>query len=129
MRWIIKMLLINKNIHYNKIFALFSLLLIFVFNGKLLSQQDSLLKKISDMEVSLSTADDSDENLFMMSVSFQSFYDELSPVGEWIEISKEDIESDVKDGEGQGFASDIIADGDNLYIGILRVWQMTGILI
>jgi hypothetical protein len=84
--------------------------------------EDSLLKKINDMDVSLNSIDDNEEDLYMMSVSFQSFYDELSPVGEWIKISKDEINDDLKDGEGQGFSSDIIQQDEDVYI-----WRPTGV--
>lgn len=78
------------------------------------AQSDSaLLNKIQNIEVSLSSVDDTLEDLYMMTVSFQSFYDELSPDGEWIEITKDEIKDDLKDGEGQGFSS-VLQDGDEM---------------
>jgi hypothetical protein len=80
--------------------------------------QDSLLiEKIKNIDVSLTSTDETDEDLYDVSVSFQTFYDGLSPDGYWIEITKEEINEDLKDGEGQGFASDIIlTDDGNLFI-------------
>lgn len=67
----------------------------------LIAQEDSLLlEKIKNIEVSLTSVPD-EENLYTPEVSFQSFYDELSPYGEWIMITKEEIEKELKDGEGQ----------------------------
>jgi hypothetical protein len=76
--------------------------------------QDSLLKQISDIEISLESPVEAEENLFMNTVSFQSFYDVLSPMGEWIQITKEDIDEDLNEGEGQSFSS--IADDELLFI-------------
>lgn len=78
------------------------------------SAQDSLLKQISNIDVSLEAPVDAEENLFMNTVSFQSFYDVLSPMGEWIQITKEDIDEDLSNGEGQSFSS--LADDELLFI-------------
>jgi hypothetical protein len=93
-------------------------LLILLFSVNYLQSQDSLLiEKIKNIDVSLVNTDDMDEDLFEVTVSFQTFYDGLSPDGDWIQITKEEIDEDLKDGEGQGFASDImIDDNDNLFI-------------
>jgi hypothetical protein len=77
--------------------------------------QDSLLKQINDIDISLSSPVESEENLFMNAVSFQSFYDVLSPMGEWIQITKEDIDEDLNDGEGQAYSS-TMDDDDLLFI-------------
>lgn len=79
--------------------------------------QDSLLEKIKDIEISLNEPPDSEENLYLNTVSFQSFYDVLSPMGEWIQITKEDIDEDLNDGEGQSVKSLVgFAEDDFLYI-------------
>ncbi len=65
--------------------------------------QDSLLKKINDIDISLDEPITGEEDLYMNTVSFQSFYDVLSPMGEWIQITKEDVDDDLSDGEGEGF--------------------------
>src|SRR4030095_7031414 len=69
------------------------------------SNDDSLLKQISNIEVELNTPLEANEDLYLNTVSFQSFYDVLAPMGEWIQVSKEDIDEDINDGEGQGFSS------------------------
>jgi len=72
----------------------------------LIAQDDSLLlEKIKNIEVSLTFLPD-EENLYSPEVSFQSFYEELSPYGEWIMMTKEEIEKALKDGEGQAFSAD-----------------------
>lgn len=78
--------------------------------------QDSLLKQISEIDVDLDVTVDAEENLFMNTVSFQSFYDVLSPMGEWIQITKEDIDEDLNDGEGQGYSSYLEGDDELLFI-------------
>lgn len=78
------------------------------------SGEDSLLKQISEIEFSLDEPVDSEEDLYMNSVSFQSFYDVLSPMGEWIQITKEDVDEDLNEGEGQSFSS--LFDDGPLYI-------------
>ena len=67
--------------------------------------QDSILEKINNIDIALEAPPDSVENLYLNAVSFQSFYDLLAPVGEWIQISKEEIDEELGDGDGQGFAS------------------------
>lgn len=80
-----------------------SLLFILLASGTLYSQnQDSLLEKIKNIEIALDEPITADEDLYMNTVSFQSFYDVLSPMGEWIQITKEDIDDDLSDGEGEG---------------------------
>lgn len=74
--------------------------------------EDSLLQKINSIDVALNAPPDSEENLYLNTVSFQSFYDLLSPVGEWIQVSKDDVDEEMGDGNGQG--NGLIADGDNL---------------
>ncbi|HAX49603.1 MAG TPA: hypothetical protein PK605_08930 [Ignavibacteria bacterium] len=79
--------------------------------------QDSLLEKIRNIDVTLNEAPDSEENLYMNTVSFQSFYDILSPMGEWIQITKEDIDEDLSDGEGEGrFSASYYDDESYLFI-------------
>jgi hypothetical protein len=88
--------------------------ILFLISINASAQNDTaLLNKIQNIEVSLSSVDDTVEDLYMMTVSFQSFYDELSPDGEWIEITKDEIRDDLKDGEGQGYSS-IIQDGEEM---------------
>lgn len=67
--------------------------------------EDSLLKQISNIEVELNTPVEAEENLFLNTVSFQSFYDVLSPMGEWIQVTKEDVNEDLDEGSGQGYSS------------------------
>lgn len=68
--------------------------------------EDSLLKKIKEIEVSLDAPTEDEENLFMNTVSFQSFYDELLPMGDWLELTKEDLDQDLNDGEGQSITDE-----------------------
>jgi hypothetical protein len=82
--------------------------------------EDSLLKQISEIEINLNTVE-SEENLYMNTVSFQSFYDVLSPMGEWIQITKEDIDEDLNDGDGQSYSS--LYDGDE---ELLFIWKPAG---
>ncbi len=67
--------------------------------------QDSLLEKIKDIDISFNEPVEAEENLYLNTVSFQSFYDVLSPMGEWIQITKEEIDEELGDGEGQSFSS------------------------
>ena len=84
------------------------------------AQNDSLLlEKIKNIDVSLNPVQYDEENLYLPEVSFQSFYDELSPYGEWIMITKEEIDSELTKGEGQGYSS--ITDDENF----IYVWQPT----
>ena len=107
---------------FKSITGLVVLSALFIFTHSIHGQEDSLLKKISEMDVSIDSTDDSLEDLYNISVSYQSFYDELAPSGEWLKITKDETDEDLKDGEGQGFASDIIrADEIELYI-----WHPTG---
>jgi uncharacterized protein DUF6600 len=81
-------------------------------------QTDSaLIEKIKSIDVSLNSVQFDDENLYLPEVSFQSFYDELTPYGEWIMITKEEIDSELTKGEGQGYSS--IGDDENF----IYVWQ------
>lgn len=83
--------------------ARFSLIYILLASGILYSQnQDSLLEKIKNIDIALDEPITNDEELYMNTVSFQSFYDVLSPMGEWIQITKDDIDDDLSDGEGEG---------------------------
>ncbi|MEO8513244.1 MAG: DUF6600 domain-containing protein [Ignavibacteria bacterium] len=78
----------------------------FIITATLYSQnQDSLLEKIQNIDISLDEPITGDEDLYMNTVSFQSFYDVLSPMGEWIQITKEDIDDDLSDGDGEGISS------------------------
>ncbi len=81
--------------------------------------QDSLLKKISDIDISLDEPITSEEELYLNTVSFQSFYDVLSPMGEWIQITKEDIDDDLSDGEGEGL-NNYTAYTDEEFLFILK---------
>ena len=95
-------------------------LAVFTISVSLFAQdQDSLLEKIKNIDVSLNEAPDSEENLYMNTVSFQSFYDVLSPMGEWIQLTKEDIDDDLSDGEGEGRFSAAYFDEDNY----LFIWK------
>lgn len=78
------------------------LLLLFTTFSLYSQNQDSLLEKIKDIDIALDEPVNSEEDLYMNTVSFQSFYDVLSPMGEWIQITKEDIDEDLSDGEGEG---------------------------
>lgn len=93
--------------------ALFFLILPF---SNVIPQQnaDSLLRQIRDIDISLNEPIDSEENLYLNTVSFQSFYDVLSPMGEWIQITKDDIDDDLSDGEGQSITA--LAEDGTLFI-------------
>jgi hypothetical protein len=104
-----------KNLKY------FFILLFFFCSCSLFSQvQDSLLKQINNIDVSLNSPPDSNEDLYLNTVSLQSFYDILSPMGEWIQVSKDEIDGDLKDGKGQGYSS--LYNGEDL----LFIWRPTG---
>lgn len=105
-----------KNTVYNS--GILTILALFLFTLPSISQnQDSLLERIKDIDISLNEPPDSEENLYMNTVSFQSFYDVLSPMGEWIQITKEDIDEDLSDGEGEGrYSSAYYQDDDFLFI-------------
>jgi hypothetical protein len=77
--------------------------------------------KISNIDVSLDTPPDSVENLYLNTVSFQSFYDLLTPMGEWIQITKEEVNEETGDGNGQSYASDIAEDE------LVFVWRPAGV--
>ena len=77
---------------------------------------DSLLEKIKDLDISINEPVEEEENLYLNTVSFQSFYDILSPMGEWIQITKDDIDEDLSDGEGESIASYMQSDDDLLFI-------------
>jgi hypothetical protein len=83
------------------------------------NKEDSLLKQISNIEVELNSPVEAEENLYLNTVSFQSFYDVLSPMGEWIQVSKEDVDEDLNDGEGQSYSS--LAEDENF----LFIWKPT----
>lgn len=88
---------------------LFILAIVRSVNGQDLpvnGQDSNLLKQIENIEVDLTSLDEStEENLYMSDASFTTFYDALSPIGEWIQLTKEEIDEELKDGEGQSFAS------------------------
>ncbi len=108
----------------NKTAAIALFFLVFIFCIKTSFSQtneDSLLQQVNNIDVSLTSFDESDEDLYDNPVSFQTFYDDLSDDGEWIMITKEEIEKELNDGEGQGYASNYIADENLVY-----VWRPTG---
>lgn len=79
------------------------------------NQDSIILKQIDNIDVSLNSPPDSSEDLYMNSVSFQSFYDLLSPLGEWIQVPKDEIKADLNDGTGEGYSS-YYSDEDVLFI-------------
>lgn len=93
---------------------------LFLSSIPVVSQQQSddslLLQKVSNIDVSLSSLDESDEDLYDSPVSFQTFYDDLQDDGEWIMITKEEIEKELNDGEGQSFSSLFAEDVNLIYI-------------
>lgn len=100
-----------------KILQKYILYILMLVPVSLFSQSgDSLLKQISEIEIDLDSQPDAEENLYMNTVSFQSFYDVLSPMGEWIQITKEDIDEDLNEGEGQSYSSAYYADEEMLFI-------------
>jgi|GEM_PF-1242335 len=83
------------------------------------SQDSILLKQIDNLDISLNAPPDSSEDLFMNTVSFQSFYDLLSPLGEWIQVPKDEVNADLNDGTGEGNSSiysSNYTDDDMLFI-------------
>ena len=99
--------------------AYFGVILLFFSLNTAFSQQNDdslLLTKIENIEVSLNSIDSSDEDLYDNPVSFQTFYDDLSDDGEWIMITKEEIEEELNDGDGQGFASDYVQEDGFVYV-------------
>ncbi|RPI14111.1 MAG: hypothetical protein EHM58_17135 [Ignavibacteriae bacterium] len=99
-------------------FKISKFLLFLLFPASLLfAQQDSaLLEKIKNIDVSLTSLEEVDEDLYEVSVSFQSFYDELAADGEWIQISKEEINEDLLEGEGQSFSGFMQNDDEGVFI-------------
>jgi len=94
--------------YIKKIFIIsFFLFFIFLLQNPVFAQENDslLLQKISEIDVTLNSVDENEEDLFMNPVSFQTFYDDLADDGEWIIITKEEIEKELNDGEGQSFAS------------------------
>lgn len=93
-------------------------IIIFLLSSNIRSQnQDSLLEKIKNLDISLE--DDEltyEENLYLQNVSFQNFYDLLFPYGEWIQVTKDDIEEDLNEGEGQGRNFNSIQEEEFLFI-------------
>jgi len=94
------------------------ILLFFILNTTFSQQNDDslLLEKVENIEVSLNSVDSSDEDLYDNPVSFQTFYDDLSDDGEWIMITKEEIEEELNDGNGQSYASDYIQEDEFIYV-------------
>jgi hypothetical protein len=107
---------------YFKQVKIFLLFLLFSTSTLLAQNQDSLLEKIKDLDIALDEPVNSDEDLYMNTVSFQSFYDVLSPMGEWIQITKEDIDDDLSDGEGEGL-NNFMASAENE--DFLFIWKPT----
>ena len=107
------------NMHFTTLCAGIALLF-FGLNTSFSQQNDDslLLQKVENIEVSLNSIDSSDEDLYDNPVSFQTFYDDLSDDGEWIMITKEEIEDELNDGDGQGFASDYVQED-----GIVYIWK------
>lgn len=106
---------LNNTVYISKITLFIAVLLISRLTFS--QNQDSLLEKIRNIDISLNEAPDSEENLYMNTVSFQSFYDVLSPMGEWIQITREDIDEDLSDGEGEGrYFAYYYDEDDFLYI-------------
>lgn len=103
-------------------YFLFAVLLsgLFAVNNVYSQSEDSLLQKVGNIDVNLDAPPDSVENLYLNAVSFQSFYDILSPVGEWIQISKEEVDEDMGDGNGQSFSS---ISGDE---SLVFIWRPSG---
>jgi len=100
-----------------KFFRTICLLVMLAFGIQAPAQdQDSLLEKIKQLDISLDQPVDSEEDLYLNTVSFQSFYDVLSPMGEWIQITKEDIDEDLSDGEGESFAMNRNEDEELFFI-------------
>jgi hypothetical protein len=81
---------------------------------------DSLfLEKIKNIDFSLTSLDENTiENLFSTDVSFSEFYDALFPVGEWIQITKEEIDEEMNDGSGESYSS--MQDPENEFLFIWR---------
>lgn len=93
--------------------------LLFLQNSAFTQDEDSLLlKKISEIDITLTSLDESEEDFYMNTVSFQTFYDDLADDGEWIIITKEEIENELNDGEGQSFSS-YYQDKD----GLVYIWK------
>jgi len=90
----------------------------FMVNAPLEAQTDDslLLEKIKNIDITLNSLEETEEDLYLNPVSFQTFYDELAPVGEWIQITKEEIEQELKDGDGQSYSSNSQEDGELVFI-------------
>ncbi len=97
---------------------------IITYSMPVFTQQDSLLKEISNIDISLNAPPDSSEDLYLNTVSFQSFYDILSPMGEWIQIPKGDLKDDLNDGSGQGYSSLYNPAEDE---ELLFIWRPAGV--
>jgi hypothetical protein len=97
-------------------------LLIYILPYILVYSQDndSLLQQIKDMDISLNEPVEAEEDLYLNTVSFESFYDLLSPMGEWIQITKEDIDEDLSDGDGEGISSEFFRQGDE---NLMFIWK------
>ncbi|MCC6864760.1 MAG: hypothetical protein IT280_01215 [Ignavibacteria bacterium] len=101
-----------------KLLSFIVLFTIISVNNVLFAQnQDSLLEKVKELDISLDAPQAEDEDLYLNTVSFQSFYDVLSPMGEWIQITKEDADEDMNNGEGEG---NFLAKSDDEFIFIWK---------
>lgn len=105
----------NKPIVPIVFFAVLALCSVSVFSQQ--QKDDSLLlQEVSNIDVSLNLLDESDEDLYDNPVSFQTFYDDLADDGEWIMITKEEIEKELNDGEGQSYSSNFFAEDNLVYV-------------
>ena len=98
---------------------------IFITTPLFSQNQDSILNKVKELDISLDAPVDEEEDLYLNTVSFQSFYDVLSPMGEWIQITKEDLDEDLSDGEGEGRMY-AVTEEDFLFIwkpGVEQGWK------
>lgn len=107
----------SKNMDLYTIF-LGIILLFFSLNTSFSQQnEDSLfLQKVENIDISLNSIDSVDEDLYENPVSFQIFYDDLADDGEWIMITKEEIEEELNDGNGQSYASDYVQKDEYVYV-------------
>ncbi len=92
----------------------FSLLVCSSANAQ--DEDSLLLKKISEIDITLTSLDETEEDFYLNPVSFQTFFDELADEGEWIVITKEEIDKELNDGEGQSFASYFQEEDGLVYI-------------
>jgi hypothetical protein len=77
--------------------------LLVTFTSRSQNPDSLFIEEVKNIEISINSLDEiSIENLYLTDVSYSVFYDALSPVGEWIQITPEEIEEELRDGEGQG---------------------------